>query len=126
VPHVRPRGVQFQDILYKMSPDILYTSPRARGGKDGGIAALENAKRFHFPSPRLLAGLSTKNVKDVWRHMSRNFTPKGRSPTTDFKTFGAATTLYETVALSFVIPSEAEGSAVPRTFRGNANPSAAG
>jgi hypothetical protein len=31
----------------------------------------------------------------------------------------AATTLYETVALSFVIPSEAEGSAVPRTFRGN-------
>jgi hypothetical protein len=31
--------------------------------------------------------------------------------------FGAATIFYETVALSFVIPSEAEGSAVQRTFR---------
>jgi hypothetical protein len=31
-----------------------------------------------------------------------------------------ATTFYETVTLSFVIPSEAEGSAIPRTFRGNA------
>jgi hypothetical protein len=30
-----------------------------------------------------------------------------------------ATTLYGTVALSFVIPSEAEGSAVPRTLPGN-------
>ena len=45
----------------------------------------------------------------------------------DEKRFGPATTLYETVALSFVIPSEAdlsrravEGSVVPRTFRGNA------
>jgi hypothetical protein len=28
-------------------------------------------------------------------------------------------TLYETVVLSFVIPSEAEGSAVPRTLLGN-------
>jgi hypothetical protein len=27
--------------------------------------------------------------------------------------------VYRTVALSFVIPSEAEGSAVPQTFRGN-------
>jgi hypothetical protein len=31
-----------------------------------------------------------------------------------------ATTFYETVALSFVIPSEAEGSAVLRIFPGNA------
>jgi hypothetical protein len=30
-----------------------------------------------------------------------------------------ATTLHETVTLSFVIPSEAEGSAVPRTLLGN-------
>jgi hypothetical protein len=37
----------------------------------------------------------------------------------DEKRFGPATTFYGTVALSFVIPSEAEGSAVPRTFRGN-------
>jgi hypothetical protein len=37
----------------------------------------------------------------------------------DEKCLGPATTLYQTVALSFVIPSEAEGSAVPRTFRGN-------
>jgi hypothetical protein len=36
------------------------------------------------------------------------------------KRLGSATTLYGTVALSFVIPSEAEGSAVPRTFPGNA------
>jgi hypothetical protein len=36
------------------------------------------------------------------------------------KRLGPATTLYETVTLSFVIPSEVEGSAVPRTFRGNA------
>jgi len=35
------------------------------------------------------------------------------------KTLGPATTLYGTVAPSFVIPSEAEGSAVPRTLRGN-------
>jgi hypothetical protein len=37
----------------------------------------------------------------------------------DEKRRGPAATLYGTVALSFVIPSEAEGSAVPRTFRGN-------
>ena len=37
----------------------------------------------------------------------------------DEKRLGPATTLYLTVALSFVIPSEAEGSAVPRTFPGN-------
>jgi len=37
----------------------------------------------------------------------------------DEKRLGPATTLYGAVALSFVIPSEAEGSAVPRTFRGN-------
>jgi hypothetical protein len=36
------------------------------------------------------------------------------------KRLGSATTLYGTVALSFVIPSEAEGSAVPRTSLGNA------
>jgi hypothetical protein len=33
---------------------------------------------------------------------------------------GPATDFYGTVALSFVIPSEAEGSAVQRTFTGNA------
>jgi hypothetical protein len=38
----------------------------------------------------------------------------------DEERVGSATTLYGTVALSFVIPSVAEGSAVPRTFRGNA------
>jgi hypothetical protein len=37
----------------------------------------------------------------------------------DEKRLGPATTLYLTVALSFVIPSEAEGSAVPRTSLGN-------
>jgi len=37
----------------------------------------------------------------------------------DEKRLGPATTHYGTVALSFVIPSEAEGSAVPRTFSGN-------
>ena len=36
------------------------------------------------------------------------------------KRLGSATTLYGTVALSFVIPSEAEGSAVPQTSAGNA------
>ena len=35
------------------------------------------------------------------------------------KRLGSATTFYGTVALSFVIPSEAEGSAVPRTCLGN-------
>jgi hypothetical protein len=35
------------------------------------------------------------------------------------KRLGPVTTLYGNVAPSFVIPSEAEGSAVPRTFRGN-------
>jgi hypothetical protein len=44
----------------------------------------------------------------------------GLRPTQDDeKRLGPATTLYGTVALSFVIPSEAEGPAVPRTFRGN-------
>jgi hypothetical protein len=38
----------------------------------------------------------------------------------DEKRLGPATTLYETAALPFVIPSEAEGSAVPRTLRANA------
>jgi hypothetical protein len=38
----------------------------------------------------------------------------------DEKRFGPAATLYATIPLSFVIPSEAEGSAVPRTFPGNA------
>jgi hypothetical protein len=37
----------------------------------------------------------------------------------DEKCLGPATTLYGAVVLSFVIPSEAEGPAVPRTFRGN-------
>jgi hypothetical protein len=37
----------------------------------------------------------------------------------DEKRLGPATTLYGTVALSFVIPSEAEGPAVQRIFRGN-------
>jgi hypothetical protein len=37
----------------------------------------------------------------------------------DEKRLGPATTFYATVALSFVVPSEAEGSAVPRTFREN-------
>jgi hypothetical protein len=41
--------------------------------------------------------------------------PKGHE-----KHLGPATTFYETVALSFVIPSEAEGSAVPRSFPENA------
>jgi hypothetical protein len=36
-----------------------------------------------------------------------------------FETPRPATTLYATVALFFVIPSEAEGSAVPRTLHGN-------
>jgi hypothetical protein len=35
------------------------------------------------------------------------------------KRYRSATTFYATVALSFVIPSEAEGSAVLRTLRGN-------
>jgi hypothetical protein len=35
------------------------------------------------------------------------------------KRLGPATTFYGTAALSFVIPSEAEGSAVPRTCLGN-------
>jgi hypothetical protein len=37
----------------------------------------------------------------------------------DEKRLGPATTLYATVVLSFVIPTGAEGPAVPRTFRGN-------
>jgi hypothetical protein len=37
----------------------------------------------------------------------------------DEKRLGPTTIFYGTVALSFVIPSEAEGSAVLRTFRGN-------
>src|SRR5712672_2455771 len=44
----------------------------------------------------------------------------GQRPTQgDEKSLRPATTLYRTVALSFVIPSEAEGSAVPRTLRGH-------
>src|SRR6185437_4629890 len=43
--------------------------------------------------------------------------------TGDEKRLGPATTLHGTVALSFVIPSEAEGSAVLRTPRGNTEPS---
>jgi hypothetical protein len=38
----------------------------------------------------------------------------------DEKSFGQATTFYGTLSLSFVIPSEAEGSAVPRTLPENA------
>jgi hypothetical protein len=41
-------------------------------------------------------------------------------------TFWSATTLHQSVALSFVIPSEAEGSAVPRTSLGNVFPESAG
>jgi len=42
-----------------------------------------------------------------------------RSTQGDEERLGLGTTLCGTVALSFVIPSEAEGSAVSRTFRGN-------
>jgi hypothetical protein len=38
----------------------------------------------------------------------------------DDERLGPATTLYETIGLSFVIPSAAEGSAVPRASLGNA------
>ena len=38
----------------------------------------------------------------------------------DERRLGPATALYRTATLPFVIPSEAEGSAVPRTSRGNA------
>jgi hypothetical protein len=41
-------------------------------------------------------------------------------PPNAIKKIGSATTPYGTAAPSFVIPSKAEGSAVPRTFRGNA------
>jgi hypothetical protein len=47
---------------------------------------------------------------------------KGKAVTGEkavFITLGLATTLHITTILSFVIPSEAEGSAVLRTFRGN-------
>jgi hypothetical protein len=40
----------------------------------------------------------------------------------DEKRSGPATTFYGTNALSFVIPSVAEGSAVPRTLPGNVFP----
>jgi hypothetical protein len=43
----------------------------------------------------------------------------GREKGTFFIIFSPATTFHVTVALSFVIPSEAEGSAVPRTSPGN-------
>ena len=54
----------------------------------------------------------------------RNLVPKGRLNFKPVqirfeKRLGPATTLCGTVALSFVIPSEAEGSAVPRTITGN-------
>ena len=45
----------------------------------------------------------------------------------DEKRLGPASTLYGTATLPFVIPTEAEGSAVQRTFRGNVfRPSAPG
>src|SRR6266700_3214202 len=43
-------------------------------------------------------------------------------PNALFITLGPATTCYSTTTLSFVIPSEAEGSAVPRTFPGITEP----
>jgi hypothetical protein len=42
-----------------------------------------------------------------------------RPPKVMKNALGPATTFHVTATLSFVIPSEAEGSAVPRTFRGN-------
>jgi hypothetical protein len=52
-----------------------------------------------------------------------NSVPQGRlnfRPVQIGQRLGSATTVYGTVALSFVIPSEAEGSAVSRTYPGNA------
>jgi hypothetical protein len=44
----------------------------------------------------------------------------GLRPTKEMKNaFCSATALYGSAALPFVIPSAAEGSAVPRTFLGN-------
>ena len=52
-----------------------------------------------------LLGMKKERATFLWKVVSE--TPR------------LSTTLYETVALSFVIPSEAEGSAVPRTSPGN-------
>jgi hypothetical protein len=49
-------------------------------------------------------GMTKERVTSLWNAVS------------DEKRLGPATTLDETVALSFVIPSEAEGPAVLRTF----------
>ena len=45
--------------------------------------------------------------------------PQPMADPSDKKRLGPATALYGTTTLSFVIPSEAEGSAVQRAFRGN-------
>jgi hypothetical protein len=56
----------------------------------------------------------------LWKVVSRPEESWACGPAKFMKNaFGPATALYGTVALSFVIPSEAEGSAVPRTSSGN-------
>jgi hypothetical protein len=61
------------------------------------VGYAENTKRSK-KSPAL--GMTKETVTFLWKVVS------------DEKRLGPATTLYGTVALSFVIPSEAEGSAV--------------
>jgi hypothetical protein len=56
--------------------------------------------------PSTSLGMTKERATFLWKVVSE--TPR------------LSTTLYETVTLSFVIPSEAEGSAVPRTYPGNA------
>jgi hypothetical protein len=72
------------------------------------------------PKPPLATSLSLSTALPFLSSRVLDGPTAGLRPTQgDEKSLRPATTLYRTVAPSFVIPSEAEGSAVPRTFRGH-------
>src|ERR1700733_6517972 len=71
-------------------------------------------------SARVLQPASNSSIKSFGFFIRSPSISEDRLHKMIYTLLGSATTVHGTVALSFVIPSEAEGSAVPRTFRGNA------
>jgi hypothetical protein len=91
---------------------VIPPAPACRGARRTGICSSRSAS----PKPPLATSLSLSTALPF---LSSRVLDGPAATQGDEKSLRPATTLYRTVAPSFVIPSEAEGSAVPRTFRGH-------
>ena len=84
-----------------------HNPPLCHPERSRGICSSTDLSWKRAISPRHQSVTSTGGAMGLWPTQG------------DEKRLGSATTLHQTAALPFVIPSEAEGSAVPRTLRGS-------